>query len=80
MTQKLKLKKNSRKSLFKIHCCSNSGARKIQDLQKHSSKKIHVTLQPDYSKHKPFQFIPRSNVIEGFQNLSPGIGDKVLSD
>ena len=52
---------------------------KIKDSQKHPNKEIQVTLQSDNTKHKPFQFIPWSNFIERFQNLSPGIGARVLS-
>ena len=58
MTESVKLKKKSQKSLFKIFCFKNSDTRKIKDLQKHSSKEIHVTLQSENIKHKPFQFIP----------------------
>ena len=50
------------------------------EFQKQSNKEIHITLQSNNSKHKPFQFIPWSNFIEGFQNPSSGIGDKVLTD
>ena len=47
---------------------------------KFRNSEIHVNLQSDNTKHKPFQFIPWSNFIEGFQNLSPDIGGKVLTD
>ena len=63
-----------------IFCFTNSGIRKIKELQKHYNKEIHVSLQSDYTKHKPFQFIPWSDFIEGSQNLSPGTGGKVLTD
>ena len=79
MTESVKLKKNSQKSLFEIFCFKNSDTRKIMDLQKHSNKEIHVTLQSENIKHKFFQFIPWSNFI-GFQNLISGIGSKVLTD
>ena len=79
MTESAKLKKTSQKSLFKISF-NNSCTRNINGLQKHSSKEIHVTLQSDSTKHKTFQFIPWSNFIEEFQNLSPGIGGKVVTD
>ena len=46
----------------------------------HSSEEIHVTLQPDNTKYKPFQFIPWSNFIERLQNLSPGIWSKFSTD
>ena len=79
MTESAKLKK-TQKFLFKIFCFNNSGTRKIKDLQKNSNKEIHVTLQRDNTKNKPLQFIPWSKFIEGFRTLSPGIGDKVLTD
>ena len=79
MTESVKLKKNSQKSLFEIFCFKNSDTRKIKDLQKHSNKEIHVTLQSENIKDKFFQFIPWSNFI-GFQNLISGIGSKVLTD
>ena len=44
---------------------------KKKDLQNVSNKDIHVTLQSDNTKHRPFQFISWSNFIEGFKNLSP---------
>ena len=72
MTEKAKLKNTSQKYLLKIFCFNTSVTRKIKNLQKHSSKEIHVTLQSDNFKHKPFQFIPWSNFIEGFQNHNPG--------
>ena len=80
MTESAKLKNNFQKSLFKIFCFNNSGIRKIKHLQKNSNKRIHVILQSENTKHKLFQFIPWSNFLDGFQNLSPGIGGKVLTD
>ena len=80
MTETAKLKKKIiKKSLF---CFNNNGTRKIKDLQKHANKEIPVTHQSDNTKHntKLFQFIPWSNFIKGFQNFSPGIVDKVLTD
>ena len=78
---KCKIKnKTSQKLFFKIFCFNNSGTRNIKDLQKHSNKEIYVTLQSDNTTHKPFQFISWSNFIEWFQNLSPGVGGKVLTD
>ena len=59
-----------------IFCFNNSGTRKIKNLQNFPNTEIHVTLQSDNTKHKPFQFISWSNFI-GFQNLSPGFGGKV---
>ena len=54
---------------------------KIKELQHFPNKEIQVTLQYDHTKHRPFQFISRSNFAEeGFQNLSPGISTKVLTD
>ena len=53
-----------------------SVTRKIKNLQKLSNKEIHVTLQFDNSKHRPFQFILWSNFIEGFKNLSLVFGAK----
>ena len=73
-------KKAFQKSLFKIFSFNNNGTRKIKDLQNHSNKEIHVTLQFDNTKHKPFEMMPWSNFIERFQNLSPGTGGNVLTD
>ena len=58
MTEIAKLEKKLLKSLFKIFCFNNSGTGKIKDLQKHSTKEIHVTFQSGNTKYKPFQFIP----------------------
>ena len=73
-------KETSRKSLLKIFCFSNSVTRKIKDLQNLSNKEIHIILQSDNTEYRPFQFVSWSNVMEGFQNLSPGIRGKVLTD
>ena len=82
MTESPRLEKKLLKNtfLFKIFWFNNSGTREIKDLQKHSNKETHVTLQSDNTKHKSFQFIPWPNFIEEFQNLSSGIGGKVLTD
>ena len=72
MTKIATLKKNFK--IFRIFCFNNSDTRKIKDLQKYSNKEIRVTLQSDNTKHKPSQFIPCSNFIEGFQNLSLVLG------
>ena len=82
ITESEKLKKTSQKALIKIFCFNNSGTRKTKDFQKHwwIFMEVHVTLQFDSTKHKLFQFISWSNFIERFQNLSPGIGGKVLID
>ena len=80
MNEGAKLKKKvSQESLFKIFCFNNSGTRKIKNLQKHYNKRNSCTLHSENIKHTPFQFIPWPNFI-GFQNLSPGIGGKVLTD
>ena len=72
MTKIATLKKNFK--IFRIFCFNNSDTRKIKDLQKYSNKEIQVTLQSDNTKHKPSQFIPCSNFIEGFQHLSLVLG------
>ena len=73
-------KKTSRKSLFKILCFNNSGTRKIKDLLKHSVKEIYVTIQSDKHKTQTLSVYSMAKLYRRFQNLSPGIGGKVLTD
>ena len=58
----------------------NRVTRKIMDLRNLSIKEIQVALQSDNTKHMLFQFISWPIIMERFQNLSPGIAGKVLSD
>ena len=58
----------------------NRVTRKIMDLRNLSIKEIQVAFQYDNTKHRLFQFISWPNIIERFQNLSPGIAGKALSD
>ena len=67
-------KESSQKSICKTLCFNKSVTRKIKDLQNLFNKEIHETLQSDNTKHRAFRFISWSNFIEGFKNLSPGIG------
>ena len=40
---------------------------KLRTCKKIFIKETHLTLQPDNTKHKPFQFISLPKFIEGFQ-------------